>query len=342
MITPIPGYLGQPQILTKALTLGALNHEDLDDAGEAVKSIVKGTSDAAGDILGGVISERLQNANKEKDALESFRENLKQLVQSANDSSGTDEKPTPLVIIVDELDRCRPPFALSILERIKHLFSVPGVHFLLVTHLPHLEQTVQGAYGLQRSQEYLEKFYQLRIRLPKPENPNEDQTMIYIRHLWDVLGIQLHQAGSDYSFCSDLSTLATAHNLQLRTLERILSNLALFAASQRGNDILIPGIIPALAVMRHIRPDDFEKALNGTLNWTTVEQFLSPDGKSCVNGGVLEWWKLVSGEPLPEDRRDKLAQSIAEHTSRPQNLLPIIASQFQAFSRAGTASSNLE
>ncbi len=36
-----------------------------------------------------------------------------------------------LVIIIDELDRCKPDFALNVLEIIKHCFQVPNVYFIL-------------------------------------------------------------------------------------------------------------------------------------------------------------------------------------------------------------------
>ncbi|MEZ4628433.1 MAG: P-loop NTPase fold protein [Eubacteriales bacterium] len=35
-----------------------------------------------------------------------------------------------LLIIIDELDRCRPTFAIQTLELIKHLFAVKGLIFI--------------------------------------------------------------------------------------------------------------------------------------------------------------------------------------------------------------------
>ena len=76
----------------------------------------------------------------------------------------------PLVFIIDELDRCRPPFALNVLERVKHLFSVENVCFVLVAHLPQLEAVVKGSYGLGvDARTYLEKFFQLQVTLPEPQ-----------------------------------------------------------------------------------------------------------------------------------------------------------------------------
>ena len=58
-----------------------------------------------------------------------------------------DAKPIKLVIVVDELDRCRPDYALSLLEIIKHFFNVEGVHFVLGVNLSELQNIVRARYG---------------------------------------------------------------------------------------------------------------------------------------------------------------------------------------------------
>ena len=42
--------------------------------------------------------------------------------------------PRPLVVIIDELDRCKPTYALDLLEKIKHIFDAKNVCFVLVTN----------------------------------------------------------------------------------------------------------------------------------------------------------------------------------------------------------------
>ncbi|MFO1491587.1 MAG: P-loop NTPase fold protein [Kiritimatiellia bacterium] len=49
----------------------------------------------------------------------------------------------PLVVIVDELDRCRPDFALGLIERIKHLFSTDNVSFVLLANATQLQNYMQ-------------------------------------------------------------------------------------------------------------------------------------------------------------------------------------------------------
>jgi predicted KAP-like P-loop ATPase len=55
---------------------------------------------------------------------------------------------TPLYIIVDELDRCRPSFALETLEKIKHIFCVKNLKFILVYNPYILESIVEKTYGV--------------------------------------------------------------------------------------------------------------------------------------------------------------------------------------------------
>ena len=58
-----------------------------------------------------------------------------------------DEKHPPIVIVIDELDRCRPTYAIKLLEEIKHLFDVSGLVFVLGIHREQLGHSIKGAYG---------------------------------------------------------------------------------------------------------------------------------------------------------------------------------------------------
>lgn len=83
----------------------------------------------------------------------------------------------PLFIIVDELDRCRPSYAIDLLESIKHLFNVPHVVFLLAVDSTQLLQQVEHTFGLKACvedgkvvrdprQDYLGKFFDIYYNLP--------------------------------------------------------------------------------------------------------------------------------------------------------------------------------
>ena len=95
---------------TKALTLGAL---DLEEEYEAAASEL--AAETVGDIVDAF--------NQESELLEKFRDELEAAVAQLP----TAGKEPNLVFFIDELDRCRPTFAIELLERIKHLFDIPAL-----------------------------------------------------------------------------------------------------------------------------------------------------------------------------------------------------------------------
>ena len=90
--------------------------------------------------------------------VKNFKEKLAKLVY--------DNK--PLVIMVDELDRCKPSFAIELLEKLKHLYDVNNVIFILFINENELANIVKGYYGSElNGHEYLRKFIDIRAELPE-------------------------------------------------------------------------------------------------------------------------------------------------------------------------------
>ena len=218
--------------LMRAATLGLLATEDLESLGADVQAAIKDTASDASAVTETLIEERLKKAKEDRETVEAFRKSLSQL---AGELGGPAEPKgrRPLVFIIDELDRCRPPFALSILERVKHLFSVENVCFVLVAHLPQLEAVVRGSYGLDvDARTYLEKFFHLRVTLPEPSpSAQNSRTSKYILRLWNLFGLNASHEFHGVEFHDSLLTLGQAHALPLRTLERIMTHVVLILST---------------------------------------------------------------------------------------------------------------
>lgn len=72
----------------------------------------------------------------------------------------------PIVLFIDELDRCRPDFSVYMLEVIKHVFDVQGVQIVLITNTQQLKAAINHCYGSDvDSQRYLDKFVSYSFRL---------------------------------------------------------------------------------------------------------------------------------------------------------------------------------
>ena len=78
-------------------------------------------------------------------------------------------KDKKLLIIVDELDRARPDYAVSFLEDIKHFFDIENVVFLVAVNREQMEATVKCLYGQDlKFGGYYRKFFKQEIKLPDP------------------------------------------------------------------------------------------------------------------------------------------------------------------------------
>ena len=104
---------------------------------------------------------------KEKSMI-TLKDALEKLAWSVNQGSDNGK---PLVFIIDELDRCRPDYAVRLLEVLKHFFIVRNIVFVCAVDKKHLEDSICGFYGSERmnAAEYLRRFFELEINLPSPD-----------------------------------------------------------------------------------------------------------------------------------------------------------------------------
>ena len=78
------------------------------------------------------------------------------------------EKAEQLIIFVDELDRCRPSYAVQLLERTEHYFINDRITFVFSVNLEQLQHTIKNFYGNDFDAcRYLDRFFDLRVSLPQ-------------------------------------------------------------------------------------------------------------------------------------------------------------------------------
>ena len=150
---------------------------------------------------------------------------LEKLAWNVNQGS---EDGKPLVFIIDELDRCRPDYAVRMLEVLKHFFVVRNIVFVCAVDKKHLEDSICGFYGSEKmnAAEYLRRFFELEINLPSPDYSK------FCEHLYDYYQLAEFfesQERIQHSIFSNnpedfkwfLSSLGVKKGLSLRQLERI-------------------------------------------------------------------------------------------------------------------------
>lgn len=173
-----------------------------------------------------VAKDQIQAYESAKSEVRDFRRALEELVQQAVKlRNGEDSK---VVVFVDELDRCRPSYAVELLERIKHLFDVAGVIFVLGIDRRQLTHSVKALYGSEFDADgYLRRFIDIDYRLPQPPPKS------YCSHLFEVLGIREAVLGRSSRNPREeldwleglLSFLFAASNMSLREQLQTVSRL---------------------------------------------------------------------------------------------------------------------
>ena len=77
------------------------------------------------------------------------------------------ERGNRLVVFIDELDRCKPSYAVQLLERIKHYLYDDRITFVFSVNLGELQHTIKHYYGNTFDAcRYLDRFFDMRISLP--------------------------------------------------------------------------------------------------------------------------------------------------------------------------------
>lgn len=180
--------------------------------------------DNAVDIVLGNIFQQHAQANKK---IEELKKSL---------SSLTNQK-QKIVIFVDELDRCRPDFAVHFLEVLKHIFEIENIRIVLVCNLDLLRDAISHQYGISNELKgkYLEKFISYKVKLPEiVEGGNDLVSVEYLNTLlsqycrlnvfFDDKNIRL----CDYSSKQVIFELIKKFNPTLRQVETFVRYLRIF------------------------------------------------------------------------------------------------------------------
>ncbi len=142
-----------------------------------------------------------------------------------------------LVIFVDELDRCSPGFAIRFLERLKHLFDVDGVVFILLWNRIQIQAAVENFYGKSpHGDMYLDKFVDYAFPLPITGQLNSSSLLVeMIRRL--CLSVNSNSASQiDESYFESFSIISSILRLTAREIKHVFAWFVL--SNKRSEPIL--------------------------------------------------------------------------------------------------------
>lgn len=156
------------------------------------------------------------------------------------------------VIFIDELDRCRPEFAIKVLEQTKTLFQQENIVVVYSTDITQLAHSLQGIYGPRfDGRKYLERFYDKRLEL----NPIKPADYLLYKGLNTMDG---------YTFMDITIDLLGYKQASLRACNRLIdsiTNLSRYIANHwehfgNGRVQQFPGqgLLPVLNVLAYYDP----------------------------------------------------------------------------------------
>lgn len=246
--------------LLKALTYGILDLEDIHE---------KLIANLAYEIA----QEEIENYEARKQTLKEFKTNLAQFVAELAET--VDGNKRPLVFFIDELDRCKPTYAIELLERVKHLFSVPGVIFVLVVDKGQLAHSIRSLYGVGMNVDgYLRRFIDLEYQLPKA---SVDE---YCNFLFDEFGLRELFATRkvDENECRDFletfTKLAQIFNFSLRQQEHCFAQFSLALRTTRENQYIYPIFLAFLVAFKTANRELYNEFISENISSEQVIDYI--------------------------------------------------------------------
>jgi len=275
------------RIGVKALTLGIFKDSDFD----ALNNIRGDIADSSSSAVSSFVEKAFDDYVSSKNSLTEFRDKL-----SALGAAVRAEQKFPLLIVVDELDRCRPDFALSLIERIKHLFSTNDVSFVLLTNMQQLQNYVETVYGTKVDAiNYLHKFFTISTDLPQNCHDNHENNYSKYSHRL------VKHYGLDSQKCLNpvLLRLFQHYRFSLREMERCFSMLVLYYSQLQENHLSQNEVISFLVILRLRFPDVFTNLAADNLSYdelvkaTCVDKIESSDYPSFSKDHFLDDLKFL-------------------------------------------------
>ena len=219
--------------------------------GQDADSLAETVTDAAATIASHTIDATVEALLKEQIEAEKNLETLKACLKEL-----AAEK--PIILFIDELDRCRPDYAVDMLEVIKHVFDVENVKVVLVTNTKQLRAAINHRYGMEvDAQKYLDKFLKYSFALPDKvvDSVEAGRALVAVEYFKKLTnnGMTIGLKGPRGEVMMEIiNDMIERYGLSLRETERLVQALGLYhflsgrrLFSQRtwgGNLLCIVGI----------------------------------------------------------------------------------------------------
>ena len=250
----------------------------------------------------------LQSHAEKMRAVADFRQSLQELLTDLREVNAITG---PLYVFIDELDRCRPSYAINLLEGIKHLFSVHGVVFIVSTNLDQLSKAMGGVYGPSFDGFlYLKRFFDFEYELPEPTRVNFIESQVINTGLAKLTyhsGLDTRASDQPTSVIDGFAAISEAMRLDLRSLTRILNSIEAVVANIPANSSVACLWLFFLTALKYRYQESFRAIASHNLDINQFKELCKRifNGPSTVMGLRLD-------ESAPYHRAQLQAYSLAD------------------------------
>ena len=168
----------------------------------------------------------------------------------------------PLIFFIDELDRCRPNFAIEVLEKAKHFFSVRNIIFVISIDKKELGYSIKAIYGNDFDTDgYLRRFIDLNYFLPTP-NVQSYCNYLVEKFLFNSFFENRTHTDLRYDKKHFIETAVELFSLvgySLRTIEQCFSQLSIVLRTIPKDHYMHPVLLVFMVLMKNHNPDLYKK-----------------------------------------------------------------------------------
>ena len=207
-----------------------------------------------------------------KEAICSFKNALRDVAETLSEYYND----RPLIIAIDELDRCRPSYAVELLEIAKHLFAVDNIVFILAIDKTQLTHAIKALYGNEfDANGYLRRFIDLDFRLPDPDRTEfVAQQMNGARVLHHFDRYRINYVGPNAEVRHLLSEFLKSSSFSLRQIQQAVIRLGLALASiEPETNFSFPAFVLML-LLRTLDPVTFNRFVRSDMTDKEVSDHL--------------------------------------------------------------------
>lgn len=204
----------------------------------------------------GLTKDSIKAYDDSKSEIKSFKQNLNAVVDTLNEQY-------PVIVFVDELDRCRPTYAIELLERIKHILDIENLLFVISMDKKQLCHCVESVYGSGiDSIGYLRRFIDIEYHLKSPEIGS------YIEALHEAFDLdrffekrkQYRELVYDREHLSNVFVLlVNGFGFTIREIQQLFSKINLAILATKEKEYLHPALLLFLMVVKEVKPALYEE-----------------------------------------------------------------------------------